>query len=86
MASIIPAPRPARRLLGAETLPSPTDARQSRSPSRSFARDRTHLSIRERVLEVVVRHESYAGLHGVACTMRGLVSVDAGKKTRGAHR
>ncbi len=32
IASIIPAPSPARRLLGAETLPSPTDAHQSPGP------------------------------------------------------
>ncbi len=81
MASITPAPSPASRLRGGETLPSPTDAHQSRS--RGMGGGRTYLSVRKRVLEVVVRHEAYAGLHGVACTVSGLVSLDPRKKTRG---
>ena len=68
-ASIIPAPSPASRLRGGETLPSPTHAHVSLLPpysglTRAAA---THLSVRERVLEVVVGHEAHARLHGVAC-------------------
>ena len=69
-ASIIPAPRPARRLRGADTLPSPTHARQglfSRSTELARSCQMTHLSVRERMLEVVVRDEAYARLDGVPC-------------------
>ena len=67
-ASIIPAPSPASRLRGGETLPSPTHPHVSLLPpcsglTRAAA---THLSVRERMLEVVVRNEAYTSLDGIS--------------------
>ena len=67
-ASIMPAPSPASRLRGADTLPSSTPVRASAIMPVSFAQEKwaAHLSVRERVFEVVVRDEAHARLHRVA--------------------
>ena len=73
-ASIIPAPSPASRLRGGETLPSPTHPHVSLLPPYSGLTRAavTHLSVRERMLEVVVRDEAYARLDGVSCCVFGI--------------
>ena len=87
-ASIIPAPSPASRLRGADTLPSSTPVRASAIMPVSLAQEEraAHLSVRERVFEVVVRDEAHARLHRVACTAPPSMSVGKSGRMRRAHR